>query len=63
MRLPQELFLFPFPSMAHESFNVFLSSLTLVILLICLSIWASQRCSGKRIHLLMQEMQDTQVRS
>lgn len=41
MRCPQELFPLPFPSTAHGSFDVLLSSLTLIILLIYLPIWAS----------------------
>lgn len=46
MHCPQKLFPFPFPSKAHGSFDFFLSSLTLVILLICLSVWASHVVQG-----------------
>ena len=46
MHCPQKLFPFPFPSRAHGSFDFFLSSLTLVTLLICLSVWASHVVQG-----------------
>lgn len=38
----------------REFHDFFLSSLTLVILFICLSVWASHVCRGERSHLLMK---------